>query len=141
MPIMNDYLKAILETKKNFIAEIKRKSRSKGQLAKINYPPDWQTNIFRETLQLFQFSLTNMYSTDSNSSERFYLDPVQIKEAIAVGASAVLLIVVVLKENTKDLLQVVHDLGIDAIVEIHNRNELNQAVEMGADIIGVNNPI
>ena len=71
----------------------------------------------------------------------FFISPMQIIEARCIGASAVLLIVSILKEKyiLKDYIKLTKGIGMDALVEIHNEYELNTAIEAGADIIGINN--
>ena len=69
----------------------------------------------------------------------FILDELQIMEARAAGASAVLLIVRALApERLRTLLRAAVAQGLDALVETHTAAELDQAVEAGARIIGVN---
>jgi indole-3-glycerol phosphate synthase len=69
----------------------------------------------------------------------FILDEVQILEARAAGASAVLLIVRALEQaRLKALLRYASDLGLDALVEVHGPGELNRALDADAGIIGVN---
>lgn len=63
----------------------------------------------------------------------------QIAEARANGADAVLLMVSVLGKETAPLLDYAHSLGLDALVEIHDRAELDIAAAAGAPLIGVNN--
>lgn len=70
----------------------------------------------------------------------FIVDKLQIAEARACGAAAVLLIAAVLRGPAlKEFLSEAESIGIDAIVEIHSREELEQALEINAKIIGVNN--
>lgn len=69
----------------------------------------------------------------------FTVHPQQIAEAAAAGASAVLLIVAILGESTGAYLQLARDLGLDALVEVHSRPELDIALAADADIIGINN--
>jgi indole-3-glycerol phosphate synthase len=69
----------------------------------------------------------------------FILDEVQILEARAAGASAVLLIVRVLERaRLETLLRYAAELGLDALVEVHTPAELAGALEAGASVIGVN---
>ena len=68
----------------------------------------------------------------------FILDQVQILEARAAGAAAVLLIVRALGARLGPLLGYAADLRLDALVEVHTADELNTALEAGASIIGVN---
>ena len=69
----------------------------------------------------------------------FILDEVQVLEARAAGASAILLIARVLSRARLDqLLHFAAELGLDALVEVHTRAELAIALETGAPVIGVN---
>ncbi|MBW8771877.1 MAG: indole-3-glycerol phosphate synthase TrpC [Gemmatimonadetes bacterium] len=69
----------------------------------------------------------------------FILDELQLVEARAAGASAVLLIVRILSpERLKGLLMFARGLGLDALVETHTQGEIDVALAAGAGIIGVN---
>ena len=70
----------------------------------------------------------------------FTVDPYMIYEAKLLGASAVLLIMSILDEKTAgEYLQVADSLGLSALVETHNDEEVRNALNIGARIIGVNN--
>ena len=70
----------------------------------------------------------------------FTIDPYQIFEARAHGADVVLLIAAILeKEMIKEYLEVVGSLKMNAIVEIHNHEELEKVIDTGCKIIGINN--
>ena len=70
----------------------------------------------------------------------FVLTSWQVKRARAVGADLVLLIVAALERGLlSDLLGCARSLGMEALVEVHDAEELAVAVEIGARIIGVNN--
>ena len=69
----------------------------------------------------------------------FTVHPVQIIEALAAGASAVLLIVAVLQRATASYLDYAHSLGLEVLVEVHDQAELDIALDSNARIIGVNN--
>lgn len=70
----------------------------------------------------------------------FIIEPYQIFEAKVLGASAVLLIVAILTESElKYLLETIHSLGMEALVETHDLGEAQKAVQSGARIIGINN--
>ena len=70
----------------------------------------------------------------------FIVDPYQLHEARAAGADAVLLIVAALDQPTLlDLHQQARELGLDVLVEVHDRAELARANEGGARLIGINN--
>ncbi len=70
----------------------------------------------------------------------FTVDPYMIYEAKLLGASAVLLIMSILDEKTAgEYLKVADSLGLSALVETHNEEEVKEALNIGARIIGVNN--
>lgn len=70
----------------------------------------------------------------------FILDEVQILEARAAGADAVLLIMRILsEEQLAKLYAFSKSLGMDALVEVHTQNELKKVVNCGVDMVGVNN--
>ena len=71
----------------------------------------------------------------------FIIDEIQVYEAAAAGADAVLLIVAALEDGALSKLRATaeDELGLDAIVEVHSPEELCRAVRTGAKIIGVNN--
>lgn len=70
----------------------------------------------------------------------FVIDPYQVLEARHAGADAVLLIAALLApEKLRALRAEVEGLGMEALVEVHNRPELERAVDLGATLIGVNN--
>ena len=71
----------------------------------------------------------------------FIIDEIQIHEAAAVGADAVLLIVAALDDAALTTLRATteNELGLDAVVEVHTSDELYRAMRAGARIIGVNN--
>jgi indole-3-glycerol phosphate synthase len=70
----------------------------------------------------------------------FVFDPYQIYETRNAKASAILLIVAMLKaEELRTFITLAHDIGLDALVEVHDETELREALDAGARMIGVNN--
>ena len=70
----------------------------------------------------------------------FVFDPYQVYEARAAGADAVLLIVAALSNpDLKELYRLIRGLGMAALVEVHNAAELERALKIGPQVIGVNN--
>jgi indole-3-glycerol phosphate synthase len=70
----------------------------------------------------------------------FIFDPYQVYEARVAGADALLLIVSVLEDGElKKLLSLTHQLGMQALVEVHTEQELQRALALGARIVGINN--
>lgn len=138
------------------IAEIKRKSPSKGKMADITDPvllaqryiAGGASALSVLTDQKFfgghLDDLVNIAAAIHGQiipilRKEFIIDTLQIAEAAAAGASAVLCIVAVLGKQTREMLEYAHTLGLDVLVEIHDRHELDVALDSGADIIGINN--
>jgi len=138
----------------NLIAEIKKASPSKG-LLREEYDPveiaiDYESHgaaaisILTEE-DHFLGSLEHLRGVRPNVSrpllrKDFIFDPYQVYEAAAVGADAILLIVAILDAATlASLIQLAEQTGLDALVEVHDRQELNTALGAGAKIIGINN--
>jgi indole-3-glycerol phosphate synthase len=70
----------------------------------------------------------------------FIVDPYQLYEAAAVGADAVLLIVAALpREGLARLHDDARGLDLDCVVEVHDQEELERALEIDAEVIGINN--
>jgi indole-3-glycerol phosphate synthase len=93
----------------------------------------------------FDGTLADLAAARANSilpilRKDFIVDPYQVVEAFAAGADAILLIVAALEP---DLLAELHAhgrrLGLDVLVEVHDEPELARAIELGAELIGINN--
>jgi indole-3-glycerol phosphate synthase len=70
----------------------------------------------------------------------FIVDPYQLYESAAAGADAILLIVAALDpDDLYDLLREARDLDLDALVEVHDERELEVALDVEADVLGLNN--
>ena len=69
----------------------------------------------------------------------FVVDEYQLFQTKALGADAVLLIVALLKERTKEFYTLAKDLGLECLVEVHDEREVYTALEAGARVIGINN--
>jgi indole-3-glycerol phosphate synthase len=135
------------------IAEVKRRSPSAGSIRE-DLDPGERASLYAAhgaaaisvltDGPYFGGSMEDLRSAAARCSlpllrKDFILDEVQILEARAAGASAVLLIVRVLeRDRLKGLLQYAADLGLDALVEVHAASELETAVDAGASLIGVN---
>ncbi len=141
------------------IAEVKRASPSKGVFsadldaarlaetylaggaAGISVLTD--ERFFRGTLQ----DLTRVKSAVSNSRapvpvlrKDFIIDPYQVVESCAYGADALLLIAAILSQDLlSELLALTHDMGMLALVEIHDQKELERAVRLSPQLVGINN--
>lgn len=136
------------------IAEVKRASPSKGilrhnldpvQLAKT-YEKAGAAAISVLTEQpYFLGTIKDLTKVKSAVSlpvlqKDFILDPYQIYEANVLGADAILLIACILsKEKLKHFICLAKSLGLDPLVEVHNKAELEKALACEAEIIGINN--
>lgn len=70
----------------------------------------------------------------------FVVDSYQIYEARAAGADAVLLIAAALEQDVlSELISVATDLSLDILLEVHNENELERALRLPVELIGINN--
>tara|TARA_A100001011_G_scaffold339927_1_gene371626 strand:+ start:1196 stop:1987 length:792 start_codon:yes stop_codon:yes gene_type:complete len=70
----------------------------------------------------------------------FIVDEYQIYESKLFGANCILIILAMLDQKKADELEAIaHSIGLDAIIEIHNKEELERAVNMKSELIGINN--
>ena len=136
------------------IAEVKRRSPSKGPLhpgldpAKVASTYEASGAAAVSVLgdeRFFGGSPTDLAAAREAVSvpvlcKDFVVDPYQIYEAFAAGADAILLIVAALDPmRLREYREVAESLGMAALVEVHDREELEAAVESGAGLIGINN--
>jgi len=70
----------------------------------------------------------------------FMIDPYQLYEARVLGADCILLIVAILGDTTlRELAMLAADLKLDVLVEVHTQEELERALELGLNMVGINN--
>lgn len=135
------------------IAEIKRASPSRGPLAEIPDPAalavSYETggasaiSVLTEGRR-FNGSLADLEQVRAAVTipvlrKDFIGTPYQVFEARAAGADLVLLIVAALDQATLASLHgLVHELGMTALVETHNIDEVGRALDIGANLVGVN---
>jgi len=138
----------------NIIAEIKRRSPSKGVIREkfdpvniaLNYTNNGAAAISCLTEEdFFDGSLGHLRRVREFTPlpllrKDFIFDEYQIYESAYAGADAVLLIAAMLDgPRLNDLLKAAYSLGLDALVEIHNREEMEMALCYDVRLLGVNN--
>jgi indole-3-glycerol phosphate synthase len=151
-----DFRSALTQTAEKLavIAEIKKASPSAGVIAKTFEPVEIAKNYERTGAnaisvltdsKFFQGSLEHLRNVRNAVSlpllrKDFIWDRVQIAESAANGADAILLILAALtQDQLVRLLKAAKELRLDALVEVHSVDELQRALEAGAEIIGINN--
>lgn len=144
----------LLEPKLTFIAEIKKASPSKGVIAQdfpyLEIAREYQANKIDMISVLtepdyFQGNLKYLQQITQEVDlpvlrKDFTIDPYMIYQAKIAQASLILLIVAILSdEQLKDYLKLAKELGLAAIVEVHDETELKRALRAKSEIIGINN--
>jgi indole-3-glycerol phosphate synthase len=146
-------LRAAAEKGPAIISEIKKASPSKGLIRKDFYPAALARGFeacgaaalsVLTDEEFFQGSLDDLVAASAQVRipclrKDFILDPFQILEARAAGADAILLIVSAHTDDSlSSLRDEAHRIGLDVLCETHDRQELQRAVDLGFDLIGVN---
>ncbi len=147
------YLTSTKEDPYKIIAEVKKASPSKG-IIKEDFDPlkiaqEYEkagANAISVLTEPFFFQgdleyLTGIrrYTGTPLLRKDFIIDKYQLVEALVYGADFVLLIAKALsKKDLKELLNYIRHLGMEALVEIHDKEDLKKAIYSGADIIGIN---
>jgi indole-3-glycerol phosphate synthase len=138
----------------NLIAEVKKASPSRGVLVEDFRPLDIAARYAEIGASAFSvltdrhyfqgspdylMAITQKFSIPVLRKE-FIIDESQIYETRLMGADAALLIVAALEPaQLGDYLQLFAELGLYALVEVHDHRELEVAIEQGSTIVGVNN--
>lgn len=153
-PAPHDALAALAPADRvKIIAEVKRASPSRGSLAEIRDPAalavSYQTggasaiSVLTEQRR-FGGSLDDLRDVRAAVEvpvlrKDFIADPYQVLEARAAGADLVLLIVAALEQPVlAELYHLIRELGMTALVETHSAAEVDRALEIGAQLVGVN---
>lgn len=148
------FIRALRQEGVNIIAEIKRRSPSKGviraefnpvRIAR-NYTAGGAAAISCLTEEdFFDGSLHHLRAVRRATTlpllrKDFIFDEYQICEAVHAGADAILLIVAMLDDaQLNDLLQTAGNWGLDVLVEVHDRAELERALRCDVQLLGINN--
>ena len=152
-PAVRSCLPNLLTSEMSIISEIKRSSPSKGSLAQIDDPASLAAQYEQAGASVisvlterrrFGGSLADLDCVRKTVDipvlrKDFMISEYQFYEARAHGADVVLLIVAALGQNQlDDYFQLTKELGMNAFVEVHTHDELERALEISPEIIGVN---
>ncbi|MEO6983854.1 MAG: indole-3-glycerol phosphate synthase TrpC [Paralcaligenes sp.] len=144
----------IAQGKPGIIAEIKKASPSRGVIRKHFVPSEIAASYAAygatclsvlTDIQFFQGSYDHLRQARAACSlpvlrKDFIIDPYQIIHARALGADCILLIVAALSpQQLCEFEDVATELGMDVLVEIHDRAELDVALELHTPLLGINN--
>lgn len=136
------------------IAEVKKASPSKGLIRADFHPVRLAqayeaagTDCISILTDVDYFQGSNAYLSEVREAvnvpilrKDFTIDFRQIYEARAIGADAILLIAAILTtEQMREFINVARDLGLDILVEVHDREELERVLQLDATLIGINN--
>ena len=158
-PPAEDFAAALARPGVSLIAEVKRASPSKGLIAKdfdlvdlaLTYAQGGAAAISCLTdARFFQGQLAYLTAIKEAFRARdihlpvlrkdFIYHPYQVLQARVAGADAILLIMAVLGDaDYRDLLAYARELGMEALVEVHDEGELERALKQNPRVLGVNN--
>jgi len=149
-----DFRGALIRDRVAVIAEVKRRSPGAGEIRPGLLPAEWARSYGAAGAAalsvltdgpFFGGSMTDLRAARGAVDlpilrKDFILDPIQVLQARAGGADAILLIVRILDDAAlRSLRNEAESLGMSALVEVHGPGELDRALASGATIIGINN--
>ena len=136
------------------IAEVKKASPSKGVI-RSDFDPEAIARAYADAgavclsvltdEKFFQGSDRHLQQAGSATDlpllrKDFIIDPYQVYEAKVIGADCILLIVAALDDlRLQELAAIAADIGLDVLVEVHNREELERGLLLRTPLIGINN--
>jgi indole-3-glycerol phosphate synthase len=154
LPPTSDFRKAISRSSCSIIAEVKRTSPSRGRIRET-FDPLQIAALYQEHGAQAVSILTDEQFFEGKREylsgikgvidipllrKDFIIDPYQIYETRALKGDALLLIAGIMKQGQlREYIQLAEELGLAPLVEVHTREELDEALAAGADIIGINN--
>lgn len=148
------FYKALEKKQLSYICEVKKASPSKGLIAKdfpyVQIAKEYEragADAISCLTEPFYFQGADRYLKEITEAvhipvlrKDFVVDAYMIYEAKLLGASAVLLICAILdKETVSEYIKIAKRLGMTALVEAHDLTEIKEAIDAGAEVIGVNN--
>src|SRR5690625_3378231 len=154
-PLEKTFAQQIKERKTmGIIAEIKRASPSKGMI-NADVDPVKQATFYEEhganaisvltDAPFFKGSIDDLRAVREAVQipilcKDFIIDTIQIDQAKSAGANIILLIVAALSdENLKKLYNYTREQNLEALVEVHNEEEMKRALELDPELLGINN--
>ncbi|MEH1965858.1 indole-3-glycerol phosphate synthase TrpC [Nostoc sp.] len=156
-PTIRNFLAALQQNpnQPSLIAEVKKASPSRG-IIRADFDPVAIAQAYERggaaclsvltDHKFFQGSFDNLRNVRSHVAlpllcKEFIIDPYQIYLARTAGADAVLLIAAILSDQElQNFLQVIHDLGMNALVEVHTLAELDRVLKLDdLHLVGINN--
>ena len=157
-PPQRGFTTAIRQTIDNnkpaIIAELKKASPSRGVI-RMDFQPDQIARAYSEAgatclsvlTDITFFQGSDAYLQQARQAcalpvlrKDFMIDPYQVYESKVIGADCILLIVAALTDmQMQELAEIANELGLDVLVEVHDREELERGLMLRTPLIGINN--